>query len=274
MPPGGRFVRPAPRCYTVLMTTRALASRIVAFFFAPLIIIVGLYFILTKDAAEPAAPVPQEEGQTAVSSEEQTIKRDTRMLELEFSYPEIAGVNETAASRINADLKMQAERIVSAFETQVEHSELFEDFKNSIHGEYQEVLLSRGIVSVPLMISEYASGAAHPFGYSLGFNYDAATGVPLTLALLFDEDAEYLDRVASLARTNLDRIFAENEWTPSDWVAEGTAPIEDNYEQWYVDGELLVIVFNPYQVAPYVYGIIEVPIPLADLADILRKSYR
>ncbi|MFA6855856.1 MAG: DUF3298 domain-containing protein [Treponema sp.] len=45
------------------------------------------------------------------------------------------------------------------------------------------------------------------------------------------------------------------------WIAEGTAPEEKNYEKFTYDGKTLTVYFEPYIVAPYVYGIQKVKIP-------------
>jgi hypothetical protein len=52
----------------------------------------------------------------------------------------------------------------------------------------------------------------------------------------------------------------ESEDDCTKWIAEGTAPEEKNYEKFTYDGKLLTVYFEPYIVAPYVYGIQKVEI--------------
>ncbi|HAH63497.1 MAG TPA: hypothetical protein DCL73_15535 [Treponema sp.] len=53
----------------------------------------------------------------------------------------------------------------------------------------------------------------------------------------------------------------ESEDECAKWIAEGTAPEKKNYEKFTYDGKTLTVYFEPYIVAPYVYGIQKVPIP-------------
>jgi hypothetical protein len=48
---------------------------------------------------------------------------------------------------------------------------------------------------------------------------------------------------------------------------EGFAPTEENFQNWYLDGDTLVIQIPPYQVAAYVAGSFEVRIPLAEISQ-------
>jgi hypothetical protein len=52
---------------------------------------------------------------------------------------------------------------------------------------------------------------------------------------------------------------SQDEWEK--WIAEGTAPEKKNYEKFTYDGKNLTVYFEPYIVAPYVYGIQKVTIP-------------
>lgn len=54
----------------------------------------------------------------------------------------------------------------------------------------------------------------------------------------------------------------ESEDECTKWIAEGTAPEKKNYEKFTYDGKTLTVYFEPYIVAPYVYGIQKVPIPV------------
>lgn len=52
------------------------------------------------------------------------------------------------------------------------------------------------------------------------------------------------------------------------WAEAGMAPKATNYGVFYLDGKNLVVVFPPYQIAPYSSGSIEVKIPVRSLQAI------
>ena len=53
----------------------------------------------------------------------------------------------------------------------------------------------------------------------------------------------------------------------------GTTPEEVSFENFYFDGNDLVILFAPYQVAAYAAGPQTLRIPLSELASILKPEY-
>lgn len=258
------------------MRHKKLAQQILTFFFAPLVVITVLFAVFRKDDARPKDPVEivSPKGDIIVTFIEQIIEEKEKLYEVRVSYPEVSGISFAADSRITNDIRLRVTAMVDEFVKRESVSEYaFSDLKSTLETEYRELPPVRGVLSIPILVSEYSSGAAHPNSFMLAANYDVATGEPLTLEDLF-AGSGFLSRISVLARDGLEKIFTENEWTPSEWSDEGTAPLAENYRDFYVDGDNLVIIFNPYQVAPYVYGIIEVPIPFAELSNILKPAYR
>jgi len=54
----------------------------------------------------------------------------------------------------------------------------------------------------------------------------------------------------------------------------GTTPDADNFQNWYVEGTTLVLLFPPYQVGPYSLGVVSVPIPLSELGTNLNPDFK
>lgn len=114
------------------------------------------------------------------------------------------------------------------------------------------------------------SGGAHPNAYFRTFVFDAE-GNEIKLPQLFLPNSDYLSRIAS---TSLAQI-TETLWTrlrvdPTGSIfAEGLAPKEENFANFVIDEDELVLLFPPYQVAAYAAGPFEVRIPLSDFSDIL-----
>ena len=115
------------------------------------------------------------------------------------------------------------------------------------------------IVSVTFSVSEYESGMAHPNNYEDTENYSTLTGSKVALKDLFIPDSDYLTLIADQANPILDKKLTDAGF--KDWFREGAKPTADNYDDFFLTATGLDIIFNPYQVAPYVMGAVTIEIP-------------
>ncbi|RAP57412.1 RsiV family protein [Oleiagrimonas sp. MCCC 1A03011] len=139
------------------------------------------------------------------------------------------------------------------------------------------------------------TGGAHPIPLDGTFVFD----LPHRRLVAFDD--LFVDPVAARARLSvlarkalyaklLDKVPGGDK-TPAkvrkQWqdnmrgmIDDGTRPTAQNFGEFLVDGggldapPSLVLVFSPYQVAPYVYGAQTVKVPLKDFASMLKPPYR
>jgi len=119
---------------------------------------------------------------------------------------------------------------------------------------------------------------AHPNTYYRMFTFDLASGNGIELSDLFTPGTAYLSVLSKDARAILPKQLAAAANTSvsdidTNYIISGTTPDADNFQNWYIDGDSLVILFSPYQVAAYVFGAPEVRIPLASLPG-LRSAYK
>jgi len=117
-----------------------------------------------------------------------------------------------------------------------------------------------------VFIGVFYSGGAHPNSVRWPLNYDFATGSELALEDLFIPGAPYLERIADYCIAQLRATLDFAIWE------DGAAPLAENYQDWAVTPEGLLIIFDEYQVAPYAAGPQEVVIPYDILADILHPQ--
>ncbi len=111
--------------------------------------------------------------------------------------------------------------------------------------------------------------------YVVGYIFDRRSGAELALPDLFVDDS-YLEQLSVLTREALaKRVSSEELASDLDWVEDGTAPTAANFDNILIrtDGTFLVR-FDKYQVAAGVEGVVEVALPLADIADLLRPEVR
>lgn len=113
-----------------------------------------------------------------------------------------------------------------------------------------------GLVSVQFAVSVYIAGAAHPNNYAHTINLDTFNPPNLlSLPALFLPGSDYLERIA-------DHCAGELNTRDALQFPEGVTPTADNYRKWVFDMQGLVILFDPYQVAPYALGPQEITIPV------------
>ena len=123
------------------------------------------------------------------------------------------------------------------------------------------------IWSLKFDFSFYSDGAAHPGLYSLTLNYDLAHNRELTLGDLFLPDSNYLEAISAYCIAELSKQpFFEGPFT------EGAQPTLENYRNWNITPQGLMITFDEYQVAPYAAGPQTIIVPYTELHAMLAPS--
>jgi hypothetical protein len=111
----------------------------------------------------------------------------------------------------------------------------------------------------------YVTGAAHPYHLSRTANFDLAQGKDLVLADLFRPGSNYLEVISAYCISQLETRDLGFEATNP-----GAAPTLENYRNWNITMDGLMITFDEYQVAAYAAGPQVVVIPYADLARLIQ----
>jgi hypothetical protein len=113
----------------------------------------------------------------------------------------------------------------------------------------------------------YSDGAAHPGTYSITLNYDLAQGRELALGELFLPTSNYLEAIANYCKAELSKQpFFESPF------AEGANPTPENYRNWNITSNGLMITFDEYQVAPYAAGPQVIQIPIDQLQQVVDPN--
>lgn len=104
------------------------------------------------------------------------------------------------------------------------------------------------------------TGGAHGMTDRVAYNYDLNTGQPIALADLFPTDYDYRAMIDSVINAEIlaepDKYFSGDEMGFKGIAAD---------QQYYIQGENLVIYFGLYEIAPYAVGIPEFVIPLNNI---------
>ena len=125
------------------------------------------------------------------------------------------------------------------------------------------------IFSVVFTISDYLGGA-HPNSYFQTLTFDRATQQQLSLLNLFNGNNP-LPTIEPIVVAALQAKLG-NDAATLQWIQDGTGQDLNNYRNFAVDANNLIILFENYQVAPYAAGPSTVMIPLTELASIWNPS--
>jgi hypothetical protein len=132
---------------------------------------------------------------------------------------------------------------------------------------YQLISQIGDIWSIKLDFSFYSDGAAHPGLYSITVNYDLAQGKELALGDLFLPNSNYLEAISNYCIAELSKQpFFD---TP---FQEGAKPTAENYRNWNITKDGLMITFDEYQVAPYAAGPQTVVVPYSTLQTVINPQ--
>ena len=111
---------------------------------------------------------------------------------------------------------------------------------------------------------QYFFGAAHGYYYFLPIVIDLGTGCRVHDTQLFRED--YEDELSALLLKYLEE---QEDYEEGMLWEEGIHP-NDNFT---LSKEGITYYYNPYEIAAYVFGLIAVDVPAADLKPLLAEEY-
>ena len=107
-------------------------------------------------------------------------------------------------------------------------------------------------------------GGAHGLGGDRYNVYSTVTGMPQRLADVFEPSS--LQAVARLMRDELGRMIPDSEI--GDFSIDEVRPVEN----FNVTPDGITFVFNPYEIAAYSYGVIEISLPAAEVRRYIRAE--
>jgi hypothetical protein len=134
--------------------------------------------------------------------------------------------------------------------------------------QYVVILQNSELWSLKFNFMGYADGAAHPYHYSMVFNYDLEQGRKLSLEELFIKDSNFLEVISSHCIFEL----SKRDIGFYGGFEQGAQPEPKNYRNWNITTNGLMITFDEYQVAPYAAGPQTVTIPYTELKTIINPK--
>lgn len=249
---------------------------------AALVLGFTLWYMATHEAPEPYSAVPEVAAPEPLPP--QVVEEHGQYYDIEVSYPAEtalkAALGEEADREAIAIMEDFVEETVADFKKQgnfdnltpedVQIMGLSEDRKESITIAYKEAWgLHTASYAFTLFVDTLG---AHPNTFYRTFTFDLATGDEIGIADLFIPRSDYLKRLSAISQFELAKSVGE--FADIEYIAQGTGPDALNFQTYVIDADALVLLFPPYQVAPYAAGPQSVAIPLSQVADILKPEYQ
>lgn len=115
-----------------------------------------------------------------------------------------------------------------------------------------------------------STGGVHPNNYSTGVTYDVKTGSQLTLEDLTDDVSALR---AIVERTVTEKITAPDQKDSYFEDAAAQVPTMLAEGTWFLSEDGLVVLANPYLLAPYAAGILRFTVPYDQLTGVLSERW-
>lgn len=189
-------------------------------------------------------------------------------LEININYPLAAAENEFVAQTVDTFIEQQKTQFLQFFAEGGFYPGVPAPWGLWI--DYEEFQFSESVISLKFIISDY-TGGAHPNTYFQTYTFDLTQETVIGFEDLFLEGSNPLAVLAPLAQQQL--METMGEFADTQWITEGTGENPANYQSFVLTESSLILIFPPYQVAPYAAGPQQVEIPLANLSAILKPNF-
>ncbi len=211
-----------------------------------------------------AAPTPSSHVSIPKESEQNTIlkpksyKFKDDCCSIDVLYPEF---EETKFVATNREIDSTIQVLVSEARSKKLCTEIKAANPNTtieLMSEYKIIREDKQFISFYLQTYFY-TGGAHGTPARLIFTLDTKSGKKLKLNELFAPEYHFQKHIASYIRTEIAK-------RPNDYFKNPRIKINDN-TPFLIDNENLIIVYPPYEIAPYSSGFPTFEIPLEKFGD-------
>lgn len=175
----------------------------------------------------------------------------TEFYEMEISYPvfksnEYKKLNLEISNYINDQWNKFLVNSVS----EIENNSFYLKYSFDISS---EIFISEDTVSVVLSLWKFTGGA---YGNYLTKTFCFRNNENKIIDIQ-EASGMQLSEISEICRGELSKQLKNKDpdYTIDQWFIEGTAPDIENYKKFYVNNNVITVIFDPYNVAAYVYGL-------------------
>ena len=152
--------------------------------------------------------------------------------------------------------------IVNTLNKMLIERDFYSDSLIELLANYEIKTNERGILSLNLIVYSF-TGGAHGMTIIKSLTFDVKTGKQYTLQELFKPDSNYEKKLSDIIGKKI------KDWNIQ--LLEEFKGIRSD-QDFYIADTTLVIYFQLYEITPYYWGFPYFPIPLLDIADIIRPN--
>jgi hypothetical protein len=191
---------------------------------------------------------------------------DTPIYTITAEIPTLADAQSSNVQAFNARMKGIVDEEIAVFKlgTTELPAELAQS-PSSFDVSYQLISQKANIWSVQLHFMGYMAGAAHPYTFSRTVNFDLQNSVEIQLEELFLPSSNYLEVISEYCKAELSRRDIGFE----EGFQVGASAAPENYRNWNLSEDGLVITFDQGQVTAYAVGPQTVVVPFDVLQDVI-----
>ena len=198
------------------------------------------------------------------------VRREAKFYQVDVKYPAIVAPRNAADGKFNEGWRRRTQERVARFVKDVPQEPPSEGVtKSSLDVSYEVCFQRADLMGISTTGGEFTGGAhASPIVETQLFDF--RRGREVAFQELFRTGSPYLATVSRICIDQLGRRKDLN--SDAEWIRRGAGASLANFKLFHPGRKTLVVVFPPYQVAPYSSGIVEVEIPFASLERVIDPS--
>lgn len=225
-------------------------------------VILGVFIAIGFRTSEPKPAVTTDQSVGAPwpsqEIEKLTVSEETEHYSISAVYPMVVSESITNSLKNFIDGEISQFKDDTSWVNEIESAS---SGSLSLDISYQAVA-SKTVQNYIFSINSY-TGGAHGMQVRKTFSYDK-TGQLLGISSVFTNGLSGLETLSTLVKKEL----MKREEADFKWISDGASPKEDNYSSFVITDTGITILFDPYQVAAYSEGSIDVAIPVSAFAKI------
>jgi len=222
----------------------------------------------TAIPTETSVPLSQQVTLVSVPFIETNLGGNFPQYTITASTPQLTGSSDPRVAAFNQRLTDLIQKEVDTWRQNFQQLPIT-PYSNgsSLEETYSLISQTGDLWSFKFDFSFYSDGAAHPGLYSLTLNYDLSQGRELALGDLFLPNSNYLETISNYCLEELRKQPYFDSFSTS-----GADPTIENYRNWNITPQGLMITFDAYQVAPGAAGPQSIQIPYDQLRQIIDAN--
>jgi Protein of unknown function (DUF3298)/Deacetylase PdaC len=201
-----------------------------------------------------------------------SLKSESLRYDIDVSYPQITGTEDSHIRRINQHIKdVATKKYQWALNPSKENMRLAQEEYpgtfNTVLVDFQVGIATDSFLSIYFFGYSHVVGSDNAAGESLTVNYDLASGKELKLSDIFKSGSKYLEFISSYC---IDELSRDNK--RGALFRKALAPAAENFKNWNITANGITFNFDGCKIFNCAQGDQTVEIPFGDLQQLLNPG--